>query len=172
MKTKLVVAAFLAAGLATLSVTAVAQPPVDTRPRHSPDQPSPDVGPRDVLNPMANGDYFRSTGPYSTRPANADPAARKLHADESDLARQTDELMRQLAAAKGDSDKEKIKGKLSEALEKQFDVRQQRHALEIAALEAQLKRLQEMVQKRQEGRRDIVAKRLDQLVREAQGLGW
>jgi hypothetical protein len=102
----------------------------------------------------------------------ADPAARKLFAEESSLARSADELVRQLAAAKSDPDRDKIKVKLGEVLEKQFDVRQQRHNMEIAALEAQLKRLQEMVQKRQDGRRDIVAKRLDQLAREAQGLGW
>jgi hypothetical protein len=165
MKTNVSRAVVIAVGLTTLAVSALAQAPVQDD-KHSPARDQPN-------QMLPGGVYYQPSAKYpSLSGANADPAARKLQADESDFARQTDELVRQLAAAKGDSDKDKIKAKLSEALEKQFDIRQQRHALEVSTLEAQLKRLQEMVQKRQESRRDIIAKRLDQLVREAQGLGW
>jgi hypothetical protein len=80
-------------------------------------------------------------------------------------------LVKQFAKAKGE-EREKIKAKLSDALEKAFDLRQKRHQEEIAALEAQVSKLKELVQKRQANRGEIVTKRFEQLVREAEGLGW
>jgi hypothetical protein len=91
--------------------------------------------------------------------------------EELELAKQSAKLIKQLGKAEGES-KDKIKTQLTETLGKQFDLRQKRHEAEIAALEAQLKKLKELVQKRQENRREIIGKRLDQLVREADGLGW
>ena len=108
MNTKVAIAVFLAAGLATLTVAALAQPPANGRPSPSADQPSL-VAPADVYDPIPIGANLRPSGQYSSWPANADPAARKLQADEFEFARQTGELVRQLAAAKGDSDQEKIK---------------------------------------------------------------
>ncbi len=81
-------------------------------------------------------------------------------------------MAQQLAAAKSDSDREKIKSQLAETLEKQFDQRQKRHEEEIKSLEAQVKKLRDMVEKRQENRREIISRRLDQIVKESQGLGW
>jgi hypothetical protein len=92
--------------------------------------------------------------------------------EEANLAHEADQLVHQLGEAKSDSDKDKLKTKLSDLLEKQFDQRQKRHESEIEALEAQVKKLKDLVQKRQENRRDIVSKRLDQILRDAQGLGW
>ncbi|MHB1426962.1 MAG: hypothetical protein ACYC3I_27725 [Gemmataceae bacterium] len=91
--------------------------------------------------------------------------------EENDLIRKSQELVKQLAKAEGES-REKIKTKLSETLDKQFDVRQKRHEAELKALEDQVKKLREMVQKRQENRREIIGKRLELLVRESEGLGW
>src|SRR5579875_1927546 len=92
--------------------------------------------------------------------------------EEHNLSQQAERLARQLAEAKSDGDREKIKGQLSEVLEKQFDQRQKRHEEEIQALEAQIKKLREMVEKRRENRRDIISRRLDQILKESQGLGW
>jgi hypothetical protein len=91
---------------------------------------------------------------------------------ESVLARRTDELARKLGGAKSDSERSQIKTELSEILEKQFGLRQKRHQEEIAALEAKVKKLKELVEKRQENRREIIAKRLDQVLSNAEGLGW
>jgi hypothetical protein len=88
------------------------------------------------------------------------------------LAREATDLMRQLGDAKGDADREKVKARLSEVLEKQFDPRQKRHTSQIEALENRVKKLKELVQTRQENRRDIIRQHLDQLDRDAQGLGW
>jgi hypothetical protein len=178
MRKTIAITALVSVGLVMHTVSGLAQSPVQISPVPAVpqvrDQPSP-YQPSEALNPAMGGNYYYRAQPgmgYPNWVTIADPAARKLHGEESELARSADELVHQLAAAKTDSEKDKVKTKLSEVLEKQFDLRQQRHAMEIAALEGQLKRLQDMVQKRQEGRRDIVSKRLDQLVREAQGLGW
>ena len=88
------------------------------------------------------------------------------------IAHETDQLIRQLGEAKSDSDRDKLKVKLGEILEKQFEQRQKRHEGEIAELEAQVKKLKDLVAKRQENRREIVARRLEQVLRESQGLGW
>jgi hypothetical protein len=92
--------------------------------------------------------------------------------EETQLANQANELAQKLVGAKSDADREKHKEQLSEILDKQFEVRQQRHKKEIESLEAQVKKLRDLVDKRQENRRQIVAKRLDQILQEAQGLGW
>ena len=85
---------------------------------------------------------------------------------------ETDKLARQLAKAKGEGEKESITAKLREALEKQFDQRQKKHQAEAEALEAQVKKLKELIGTRNENRKEIISRRLDQVVRDAQGLGW
>jgi hypothetical protein len=92
--------------------------------------------------------------------------------EETNLARVADELAKKLGGAKSDTDRSQIKTQLSEALEKQFDLRQKRHQEEIAGLEAKVKKLKGLVGKRQENRREIVSKRLDQILSNAEGLGW
>ena len=92
--------------------------------------------------------------------------------EENGLSNQAEQLAQQLAAAKSDSDREKIKGQLAETLEKQFDQRQKRHEEEIKSLEAQIKKLKDLVDKRQENRREIIGARLNQILKESQGLGW
>jgi hypothetical protein len=102
----------------------------------------------------------------------ADPAMQKLATEERTIALQAEGLFRQLEAANSDDRRNEIKAKLSEVLGKQFDARQKRHGLEIAALAAQVKKLRELVEKRQENRAEIIARKLDQIIRESQGLGF
>jgi hypothetical protein len=92
--------------------------------------------------------------------------------EEANLSRQAEQLARRLADAKSDSDRDKIKGDLRDVLEKQFELRQRRHEQEIEALEAQVKKLKDLVRRRSDNRREIVAKRLDQILSDAEGLGW
>jgi hypothetical protein len=92
--------------------------------------------------------------------------------EEMELSNQVDALVAKLGESKSDTDKDTIKTQLNEALAKQFDQRQKRHEAEIAGLEAKVKKLKELVARRQESRRDIIAKRLDQVLRDSEGLGW
>jgi hypothetical protein len=94
-----------------------------------------------------------------------------VHREEYELSHKSEKLAKELATAKGE-EREKIRDKLTDTLGKQFDVRQKRHEAEIAALEAQLKKLKDIVQKRQENRKEIISKRMEHLVRNAEGLGW
>jgi len=82
------------------------------------------------------------------------------------------QLAKQIVEAKTDAEKDKLKDKLKETLNKQFDDRQKRHEKELEALEAQVKKLKEMVSKRQENKKEIIEERTKQLEREAKGLGW
>jgi hypothetical protein len=92
--------------------------------------------------------------------------------EEANLAHQAEELARKLGDAAPETDKSKIKSQLTEILDRQFDLRQKRHLDEIKALEAKIKKLKDLVEKRQENRREIVAKRIDQIMSDAEGLGW
>jgi hypothetical protein len=62
--------------------------------------------------------------------------------------------------------------KLTNVLERQFDIQQQQRELEISQIEARIRRLREMLEKRNQARQKIVQERLNQLLREAEGLGW
>src|SRR3954464_3726419 len=58
---------------------------------------------------------------------------------------EADKLARDLAKAKTDGEKESITAKLRDALEKQFDQRQKKHQAEAEALEAQVKKLKDLI---------------------------
>jgi hypothetical protein len=127
-------------------------------------------------NPGAGSPYHSSGGdtllpPLDSAPA-ADPALRTLANEEVALKRRADVLIRQLEAADSDARRDEIKANLSETLSKQFDASQRRYGLRIEALEAQIKRLKDLVRKRQENRAEIISRKLDQIVRESQGLGF
>jgi hypothetical protein len=109
------------------------------------------------------------SGDYATSYTVANPATRNA---ESQLGRRAEELSRKLGGTKSESDRSEIKNELSQILEKAFDLRQKRHQEEIAGLEAKIKKLKDLVEKRQENRREIIAKKLDQILRDAEGLGW
>jgi hypothetical protein len=96
----------------------------------------------------------------------------KAQMAEAALAQEATSLRDALEHAKTDSQRSEARTKLAENLGKQFDLRQKRHGLEIEALETQVKKLKELVRKRQESREDIISRRVDQILREVDGLGW
>jgi hypothetical protein len=87
-------------------------------------------------------------------------------------AGETEKLARQLAKAKTEGERENLRGKLNDLLEKQFDERQKKHKAESEALETQVKKLKDLIATRNENRKEIINRRLEQIVRDAQGLGW
>lgn len=143
-------------------------------------QPNPNVIPRAEGNANFYVPQVRTvpdgvgTTYYTTlvSPANENPVAHKLMIEETSLARSAEALGKQLVEADSDSKRSDVRRKLSDLLGKQFDARQERHKLEIEALEAKVKKLKELVAKRQESRDDIITRRLEQIVRDSQGLGW
>jgi len=107
--------------------------------------------------------------PTYTQSANAHVSAMD---SETLFAHRADELAKKFGEAKSEADRSQVKTELSELLEKHFGLRQKRHQEEIAGLEAKVKKLKELLEKRQENRREIIAKRLDQILSNAEGLGW
>jgi hypothetical protein len=81
-------------------------------------------------------------------------------------------LARQINDAKTEDAKEKLREKMKDVLDKAFESRQKRHEKEIESLEAQVKKLKEMVAKRKDNKREIIDDRIKQLLRDAAGLGW
>jgi len=118
------------------------------------------------------GVSFGSSPYSSTATAHSWQHAGLFVGEDAVLANEAGELIHKLEATDSDTERDEIKAKLSANLGKQFDSRQKRHEQEIKALEAKVKKLKELVSKRQESRSEIISRRLEQILRDSQGLGW
>jgi hypothetical protein len=99
------------------------------------------------------------------------PADREmLQLQEQDMAleQQAGQLAAQYQGAPKD-EQQKIKKQVVELVNKQFEVRQQRRALELKRLESELKRLREIVDRRVKARKQLVDKRVAELVGPEEG---
>jgi hypothetical protein len=101
-----------------------------------------------------------------------DPETAELRQADGALARKSEQLVAQHAATEDDEQRGGVKTLLAEVLVQQFSVQQQLRDRELARVEARVKKLRELTQKRREAQRTIIEQRLDQLLREADGLGW
>src|SRR6185437_8882618 len=101
-----------------------------------------------------------------------DPETAKLRQVESALADKSEQLVAQYAATEDDEQRGGFKTQLAESLSQQFSVQQQLRESELARVEARVKKLRELNEKRRAAQQTIVEQRLDQLLREADGLGW
>ena len=81
-------------------------------------------------------------------------------------------LADQLKSTQKTEERESILTKLKTAVGEQFDARQDAKTKELKALEEQLIKLKELHAKRSQQRDQIVADRVQQIVKEADGLGW
>ncbi|HLJ94077.1 MAG TPA: hypothetical protein VKU02_12900 [Gemmataceae bacterium] len=85
--------------------------------------------------------------------------------------RSTD-LARQYVAAEKQEDKRDIRKKLSDALSQQFDAHIKQQQKELEDLEKQIANLRSVLQKRIGAKSTIVERRVEQLIQDAEGLGW
>lgn len=95
-----------------------------------------------------------------------------LQGEEARSAQEAESLSRQLSAVADEKQRTDIKSKLQETLGKQFDAQQKMRYLEVTKIEAKLKKLRELITKRNDARKTIIDKRFEQLLRESEGLGW
>ena len=100
------------------------------------------------------------------------PSDNPLQQSNAELDRQIGALTSRFGESAEDADRQKAKAELAELLGKQFEVQQQIREEEVGQLEARVKKLRALIDKRKEARQTIIEKRLDQLLREAEGLGW
>lgn len=139
----------------------------------------PDAPPADVTQPARTERrvIFQDADPqFVRRPTfstDATPLFRThVSGPEGELVANTNKLVQELAKAESEPQRQELRTKLTEVLSKQFDSRQTRQAKEVEALEAQVKKLKELIKKREDNRSEIISRRLDQLVRDSQGLGF
>ena len=142
-------------------------------PATSAPQPKPSTSqrqPNAILNyyPQANHSSVWVTG----APGADDPEMAKHLEEEAGLAHESDELLGRYAASDDAAEQKKIKAELRETLAKQFDVQKERRELELARIEERVRKLREQIKKRTDARETIIDRRLEQLVNEAEGLGW
>jgi hypothetical protein len=116
--------------------------------------------------------YYPTYAYQGPVPVPPDPELGKLLAEEGRIEREAAGLVEEYSRTEDESQRSKTKAKLAATLEKQFDLQQKRRDMEVARIETQLKKLRETMRKRNDMRQSIIDKRLDQLLREADGLGW
>jgi hypothetical protein len=86
--------------------------------------------------------------------------------------RMIDDLIAKWMASQNDSDRGKNEQELRATLTKQFQERLGVQEKEIEQLEARVKQLREKLELRRKHQDEIITFRIQQLFREAQGLGW
>jgi hypothetical protein len=84
----------------------------------------------------------------------------------------TRDLIGKYQEATDPGERETIRDQLNDVLVNHFEVRQQFRARELQELEAQVERLRELHNRREREKNQIVRDRLQQLLRDAEGLGW
>ena len=88
------------------------------------------------------------------------------------LSQETVQLAQQYVKATKEDEKKEIRKKLTDVLSQQFDQRLQQQQKEVDDLEKQIASLKDVLKKRTAAKATIVERRIDQLVQEAEGLGW
>ena len=89
-----------------------------------------------------------------------------------DSSHQAVQLAQQYAKAAKEDEKKEIRKKLTEVLSQQFDQRLQQQQKEVDDLEKQIASLKDVLKKRTAAKATIVDRRIENLVQEAEGLGW
>jgi len=92
-----------------------------------------------------------------------DPEMQKLLETDFALDRQSRMLAEEFRHAPKDKQDE-VKKKLQEVVAKQFESRQERRTLELKRLEDEIKKIRESIDKRNEGKQQIVDRRISELL--------
>jgi hypothetical protein len=82
------------------------------------------------------------------------------------------QLAKQYVEAKKDEEKKEVRKHLTEVLSHQFDQHIQEQQKELEDLDKQIAQLRTVLKKRLDAKSTIVERRLEQLIQEAEGLGW
>jgi hypothetical protein len=82
------------------------------------------------------------------------------------------QLAREYAKTEKESEKKEIREKLTEILNQQFDEHMRHQQKELEDLEKQIADLRTVMKKRIRAKAAIVDRRIEQLIQDAEGLGW
>ncbi len=119
--------------------------------------------------PVTTGNQFYA---YGVGVAEDDPEMGELAQVEAKASQESAEILSRYAATDNAADQKELKAKLRTALEDQFRVQLKRQQIELARIEERVRKLREQFKKRNDTRDTIIDRRLDQLINEAEGLGW
>jgi hypothetical protein len=85
---------------------------------------------------------------------------------------QSAKLTQRYIKAEKAEEKQEIRTKLKDLVSQQFDDRMEQQKKELESLEKELTDLRALLKKRQDAKGAIVDRRIDQLIEDAQGMGW
>lgn len=180
LRGKLILPAVVVLSTAGLWAIVNAQPPAPPRGRIS--SSGGELGSPDQETPAAVGAGLPGRSPSNARPAQepsaGQPAANAANfengrpaATEANLARQSSLLLARYAQSDA-NERPQLKTKLRESLGQEFDQQQRAREHEISLIEERLKKLRDQLNKRAQARETIVGRRLEQLLDDADGIGW
>ena len=92
-----------------------------------------------------------------------DPELYQLLKDDQELERQTADLAMRWRRAPRE-EREALQKELTEAVDKHFDLRQQRRRLQLKRLEEELQALRDAIEKRDAARQDVIQQRVSELL--------
>jgi hypothetical protein len=81
-------------------------------------------------------------------------------------------LVKEFTKATKEEDKKKIRTEITDLLAKQFDQHMKQQQKELEDLEKQIASVKETMKKRQDSKSTIVDRRVEQLILDADGMGW
>lgn len=121
-------------------------------------------------------DPFGSTSGYTVtyggRAQQADPAIVKAKQLEAKIQRQARELVAKYASTDDADARAEVKKGLNSLLKEQFELQKEVREVELSRLEEKVKKLRDLLDKRSAQKDEIVERRVEQLLLEADGLGW
>jgi hypothetical protein len=100
------------------------------------------------------------------------PLVETLPQQDHNLGQQALELLAKYQGTEDSQQREQMRAELQKIVSEQFELRQQLRQKELEQLEAQVRRLRNIHSRRQEEKEAIVRDRVQQLIRDAEGLGW
>jgi hypothetical protein len=128
-----------------------------------------------LLQRIDSTNNFGTSGSMSVSPqsfaaqAGVSPQIANVQGNENHIIRS---IVERYSAAQDASSKEQSTAELKQLLDKQFDFLQDAKSVELKKLEEQLAKLKELHSKRAKQKEQIVSDRVQQILREADGLGW
>ncbi len=133
-------------------------------PQPQPKAAAPGAG--QITEPPRISPFDQAFSFYSS--SETDKHSAEIRRLDRDVARLAGILSSESDAAK----KSDVESKIEALLGKQFDLRQQSREEELKGLEERVRKLRENFEKRQNARAEIVKHRLEEIKRDAEGLGW
>ena len=92
--------------------------------------------------------------------------------DGHQLQAKSAQLAQRYVKADSEEKKREIRKELADVLSQQFDLHIKQQQKEVDELEKQIARLKSVLRKRLDAKNTIVERRVEQLVQDAEGLGW